>query len=56
MIEVREINLMEDLGEFRPAWQSLLAETQGPVSSTRWSGWNVTGSILRQGSGSGSSW
>ncbi len=57
MIEVREINLIEDLGEFRPAWQSLLAETPGAsfFHSAR-SGWNVTGSILRPGSGCGSWW
>ena len=29
MIEVREINQIEALGEFRPAWQALLAQTPG---------------------------
>ena len=29
MIEVREINQIEGLGEFRPAWQSLLARDAG---------------------------
>ncbi len=29
MIEVREINRIEELGQFRPAWRSLLERTQG---------------------------
>ena len=54
MIEVQEVNQIEDLTHFRPAWRDLLADAQPPASSTAWNGWNVIGSILATGRGSAS--